>query len=257
MPNSVIEHYTQNYNEDKRHENPFGFIQEIRSKQLIERYLKDAPMSVLDIGGATGVYSFWLADLGHTVSLLDIVPLHTETVTARNAKRQHKLQHILTGDAQNYEFPDTYDLILLHGPLYHIVEREKRVAMLNHIRQYLNPSGVILGFAIHRYAGYFYGVRSGSILEENYKKIVLEEVKTGVRQRGTDWYFHTPNELHSEFEEVGLIVDDLKSVTTQVWMLPEIADNLTNQAYLESVLELAEAMEDEVEIGQDLMCAGK
>jgi hypothetical protein len=55
-------------------------IQKLRTKELLSRYLKDYPMSILDVGGARGVYAFYLADLGHSISLFDIVPRHIADV---------------------------------------------------------------------------------------------------------------------------------------------------------------------------------
>ena len=257
MSNNLIEYYVNQFDEGLRHRDPFGVIQELRTRELILRYLQDEPMSILDVGGANGVYSFFLADLGHHVTLLDIAPNHIEEAEQLNARRDRQLQQILLGDAQTYETSARYDLILLHGPLYHIVEREQRVAVLQRMKRLLKVNGRILGFGINRYAGYFYGVHSGAILKEPYRQIVKEEMKNGIRNKAPGWYFHTPTELTAEFEEAGLKVTASKSVTTQVWMLPDIESMIQDADNLRLILQLAQEAEDAVQIGQDLLCVGE
>ncbi len=257
MSDDIVEYYVNQYNESSRHRDPFGVIQELRTKELISRYCQEQPMTILDVGGANGVYSFFLADLGHRVSLLDIAPNHIEQALQHNATRERKLQQVLLGDAQTFESAEKYDLILVHGPLYHIVEREQRIAVLQRMKRLLKANGRILGFGINRYAGYFYGVHSGQILKEEYRRIVKEEMKHGIRNKAPGWYFHTPHELMTEFEEAGLAVAAIKSVTTQVWMLPGIEMMIQDADSLRLMLQLAQEAEDAVQIGQDLLCVGE
>ena len=257
MSNDLVEYYVNQYDEGSRHRDPFGVIQELRTKFLLSRYLHDDPMSILDVGGANGVYSFFLADLGHRVSLLDIAPNHIEQAEQLNAERERKLEQILLGDVQTFATSARYDLILLHGPLYHMIVREKRIAVLQRMKRLLKANGRILGFGINRYAGYFYGVHSGQILKEDYRQIVKEEMKNGIRHKAPSWYFHTPDELTAEFEEAGLAVAAIKSVTTQVWMLPGIGTMIQDVDSLRLILQLAQEAEDAVQIGQDLLCVGE
>ena len=60
----IIKHYNENPETD-RLDSPNGQLEFIRTKEIISRYLSKAPLKVLDVGGATGKYSFWLAELGH------------------------------------------------------------------------------------------------------------------------------------------------------------------------------------------------
>ena len=52
MKKRVIDYYSDQYNEGLRHRDPFGIIQEIRTRELISRYLKNDVISILDVGGA-------------------------------------------------------------------------------------------------------------------------------------------------------------------------------------------------------------
>ena len=61
----------------------------------------------------------------------------------------------------------------------------------------------------------------------------------------------------AEYEEAGLCVVDIKSVKTQIWMLPEIETLINNPSSMNEVLNMAREVEDHVEIGQALFCVGK
>jgi len=258
MSESVTEYYSEHYSEALRHRtDAFGIIQEIRTNELITRHLKAEKLNILDVGGATGVYSFYMAECGHDVSLLDITPNHIEQAKKRNVDSDVKLKKFILGDARSFETDERYDMIIIHGPLYHIIDREERISLLRNMKSLLTPKGVILGFGINRYAGYFYGVRSGKILQEDYRDVVLDEIKTGKRNSAPGWYFHKSEELRSEFEEAGFTVTNMKSVTTQVWMLPDIDEMISDSESLKTILEIAKRSEDEVGIGQDLMCVGR
>jgi hypothetical protein len=59
-----------------------GSLELVRTKVLLERLLPAPPASVLDVGGAFGVYAGWLAERGHPVKIVDPIPLHVESARA-------------------------------------------------------------------------------------------------------------------------------------------------------------------------------
>lgn len=253
MSSLVEEYYTDKYREELRHNDPFGVIQELRTKEIISRYLKKG-IKILDIGGANGIYSFYFSSKGYDVTLMDITPRHIELAREKNSKVDGKLANIILGDALTYKSKKKYDLIILHGPLYHITDRGRRIKMLNNISNLLSSKGKILGFAINRYAGYFYGVRTGEILNSEYREKVISEAKSGFRDSGPGWHFHKPEELIKEFQEASYTVTSVKSVAGQLWMIPDIDKLISDSSKLKEVLEITAKMEDHVDIGQDLVC---
>ena len=54
-----------------------------RTKQIISRYLPKKPATILDIGAGPGVYTSWLAEMGHIVHLVDPTPLHVTQAKER------------------------------------------------------------------------------------------------------------------------------------------------------------------------------
>ena len=121
--------YQNKYNENNRMDrNPLEYL---RCKEIISRYLKDEVMRIADIGGATGVFSFWLAKQGHLVSLLDYTPLHIDQAKENGASLGIKLHSYDCGDAKCLPYESgEFDLVLLMGPLYHMQKAEDRLQCL-------------------------------------------------------------------------------------------------------------------------------
>ncbi|KAI0349776.1 S-adenosyl-L-methionine-dependent methyltransferase [Trametes cingulata] len=91
-------------------------------------------LKILDIGGGTGPYSFALAALGHSVTLVDISPglLALARERAASLPPTARPARILEGDATSLssvlpaDERGTFDAVLLLGPLYHIMSAELR-----------------------------------------------------------------------------------------------------------------------------------
>ncbi|HLK56129.1 MAG TPA: hypothetical protein VKU00_06180, partial [Chthonomonadaceae bacterium] len=76
MP-EIVGHYNEG-REQQRLASGIGRLEYARTQELLQRCLPPPPATVLDIGGGAGVYSFWLAELGYSVHLVDAMPLHIE-----------------------------------------------------------------------------------------------------------------------------------------------------------------------------------
>ena len=80
----AIREYYDRAPEEARLERGASQLEHVRSQELILRHAPQPPAVVLDVGGAAGVYSFWLAELGYEVRLLDAVPRLIEVARLRN-----------------------------------------------------------------------------------------------------------------------------------------------------------------------------
>jgi ubiquinone/menaquinone biosynthesis C-methylase UbiE len=183
----------------------------VRSRELLGRFLPRPPASVLDVGGGTGIYAAWLARVGYQVRLLDPVPLHIEQAISVAANQPEHVFTAAIGDARNIEEPDdSYDAVLLMGPLYHLTERKDRLRALAEAKRVVGPGGRILSVAISRFASLLDGLRMGALINPDFSRIVDRDLRDGQHRNPRtelhpDWfttaYFHHPEELATEVRE--------------------------------------------------------
>src|SRR6476661_372733 len=81
---SIAEYYQRAPEEHRLEQGPF-LLEELRTRELIERHVCRPPATVLDVGGAAGAYALWLADAGYTVHLIDAVPRLVTEAERRSA----------------------------------------------------------------------------------------------------------------------------------------------------------------------------
>lgn len=118
--------------EESRLQSGASQLEELRTRELILRHAPKPPAIVLDVGGAAGPYAFWLAGLGYEVQLIDAVPRLIAVAQSRNEEAVHRLASCTVADARALpEDDETAAMVLMLGPLYHLVEREDRLAALS------------------------------------------------------------------------------------------------------------------------------
>jgi ubiquinone/menaquinone biosynthesis C-methylase UbiE len=257
----VIEHYNQ-YDEAERLKHDIGPFEQARTQELILRYLPPAPAVVLDVGGASGPYSFWMAGLGYPVHLVDLVPRHIQQAEqASGQSGTPRLASLRVGDARQLDFTDNFaDAVLMHGPLYHLSDRRERIKAIAEARRVLCPGGVLLAFAITRYAGLIYGLRNAYVFDPVYHKMIRTEVTTGLRENPPGWlftfpnaFFHHPDELKAEVEEGGLRHAGTLGVIGPAWMVPDLDASWLDEAQRQVLIDISRLTENEPALGPRLM----
>ena len=239
----IIRNY-KNFNEDGRLKSPFGIIEELHTKELITRHLSPEPMDIYDVGAGTGVSSSWLAGLGHQVHFSDIVPKHVEIFKERFGTSPNVVS-INIEDARRLSYENgVADLIILNGPLYHLTERKDRIQCLKEAWRILKQHGKLLGFTISRFAGLNYAMSSGEIFNDDYFKMVTQEINSGVRDNRdlrnktfSSAYFHHLEEIEAEFADAGFVVENSFGVGL-AWNLPGLEETSFDEMKKQRLLEV-------------------
>lgn len=60
LDRAIAEYYQRTPEEDRLRQGPF-VLEELRTREVIERHAPRPPATVLDVGGAAGAYALWLA----------------------------------------------------------------------------------------------------------------------------------------------------------------------------------------------------
>ncbi len=124
---------------------------------------RDLPRSarILDVGGGPGRYTLALAEEGHAVELLDLSAGNIAFAETKAAALGIALASARQGDARDLSaYPDgSYDRVLVLGPLYHLVEREAQVRVIEEAVRVLKPGGLAFFGFISRYAAFHFNAK--------------------------------------------------------------------------------------------------
>ena len=231
---SGIELFYNKASEEDRLSKGMGVFEFERIKHLISLYLKDSS-TVLDIGGGTGKYSEWLSKLNHHVYMIEPVDKHLRIAEDRSRKLKNKFK-VIKGESKDLDFPNNFaDLIVLHGPLYHLQNREDRIQTINEAKRVLKKDGVILGFGINCTASTLVGLLNGLIYKPSFLEMCKAELTSGIHNQPEDFpwllaeaFYHKPSVLKDEFLQCDLKIDKLFAVEGLVWLDKDYYSNMLN-----------------------------
>jgi ubiquinone/menaquinone biosynthesis C-methylase UbiE len=253
LPDEALIHY-EGGREAERLLNSVGQLELVRTQELLSRYLPPPPASIFDVGGGTGIYAFWLAQQGYEVHLIDAVPLHIEEARRSSESQPDRpLASMAVGDARQLNREDaSVDVVLLLGPLYHLTERIDRVGALREAHRILRDGGIVFAAGISRFASTLDGLFRGYLDDPEFVRIVQRDLAEGQHRNPnnhpdyfTTTFFHHPDELKTEIEEVGLQCEGVFAIEGPGWLLQNFEEQWGELARRERLLEAIRWLEIE------------
>jgi ubiquinone/menaquinone biosynthesis C-methylase UbiE len=228
-------------------------LEEIRTRELIERHAPPPPAVVVDVGGGAGAYALWLADAGFTVHLVDAAPRLIAEARRRSGALERPLASCGVGDARALELADgCAHAVLLLGPLYHLTDSADRMRALRESDRVLTPGGVLFAAAISRYASALDGLARDLFADPRFTAIVEQDLTNGQHRNPTDRldyfttaYFHRPEDLRAEIEGAGFLIEGVYGLEGPGWFLPDLAERWAHPRQRADLLRLARQLQAE------------
>ncbi len=222
-------------------------LEKERTLRILKKWLPSPPATILDVGGAAGVYAFPLAEMGYKVHLIDPVAQHISQAKERAAIEKKELSGYSVGDARKIDWKEaSADAVLFLGPLYHLIERKDRLLALSEAKRVLKPGGLLFAAGIARCASLMDAMHKDTVFAK--LSVIEDELKTGVHRKITTGmtfaYLHRPAELKEELETAGFKNVTVRTIEGPVWE-KRVIEALQDKKEWERLLDILETIETE------------
>ena len=183
--------------------------------------------------------------------LIDPVELHIRQAQDASKKSGIQLSSFHQADARELPFDDAeFDIALLLGPLYHLIEEPERERALREAHRILKPDGLIFAAAISRYGSIVDGFFLNRISDRRFAEIMKNDMTSGIhlnedRSPGyfTTAFFHKPNQLKKEMKAAGFKKVGILAVESVFSYIPDLDSRWENESYRSLLLDTLRAME--------------
>ena len=181
-----IEKYYNKFNEEKRLNTRHGQIEYritmkyihdgINKLMTANNYKNNSELSILDIGAGTGRYSVPLSNEGYSVSAIELVKYNLGILKKKESKVD-----AYQGNALNLKRfkDDSFDISLLFGPMYHLLNDEDKIKALSEAKRVTKPGGLIyVAYIMNEYAIVMYGIAENKLKECLEKSMLSDDFHT-------------------------------------------------------------------------------
>jgi S-adenosylmethionine-dependent methyltransferase len=207
--------------------------------RALGEHLPPPPAHVLDCGGGPGRYAIELAGRGYGVILFDLSSGCLQLAKEKAYAAGVSLTAFEQGNATDLSrFSDErFDAVLLMGPLYHLLEEDRRAKALAEAYRVLKPGGSLFAAFITRYAPVRYAAANEPTLPVEQPEMIERVLNSGrLPPRGEAGsafvaYFAHPSEVVPLCRSAGFEVLSILGVEGVVSQIEERVNALTGAAW--------------------------
>lgn len=251
-----IKNYYKYFNEkDRLITDNSGKLEYEMTMRILRDYLPQNA-KILDLGGAAGIYSFPLAEFGYEIYLAD---LSEDLINQAKKQNENKINKIKSCDVVNavdlsiYE-DHQFDVVLLFGPLYHLLEENERKQCLKEVNRVLKNDGMVFASFIPYLSGSIAIIDRYFRHPEQVNANTLDEVfKTGKFNNMADkgfqeGYYPTSKEIEELFNNCNFEKIDIKSIRGIGYEKENNIYSITDKQVFNKIMELIEKTSNNKEI---------
>ena len=204
--NLVCEFYTNSEKEENRaYTSKARGLEFHYTKKLLSKYVSKEAL-VIEIGCATGYYGIYLHDKCKEYTGIDITPKHIEKFNEKIMELKLKNIRAFVGNAINLNSigDNSYDVVLILGPMYHLSAKERELALLE-AKRICKINGIIMCSYINKLGGY---LQEGILVSP--EKYPNKKANEFILEKGTDdiktdlFFLTTPEEMEEMAISKGL-----------------------------------------------------
>jgi S-adenosylmethionine-dependent methyltransferase len=196
--------------------------------------------AILDCGGGPGRYSFELAKAGHQVTLFDLSTANLALAKQKSVELGISLAGYYQGNALDLSrfAGDSFDTVLLMGPLYHLIEIAERRQAIREAVRVLKPGGLLFATFVTRYAFLLYLLKDDPAQIAAYPPQLIDHLLADginlVSEENpgfTHAYFAHPMEISPFMAENGLAQLRLTAVEPLISFLEDAVNQLPRESF--------------------------
>lgn len=142
MEYGYLEAYYSEKDENTRLLSQHGQVEYLTTMHYIKQYVKPGSR-ILEVGAGTGRYAIALARAGYQVSAVELLAHNIDIFRTQMTENDHIDLHQGNAlDLSRFE-SDSFDAVLVLGPLYHLYSDDDKCQALNEAKRVLKPDGVL------------------------------------------------------------------------------------------------------------------
>lgn len=234
--NHVIKFY-ESFDEDSRLQTRKSKrIEFITTTKILDSYFKQ-PTNILEVGAGSGVYSFYFAQHGHTVTATDLSEKHIAVMHEKSKHSDRFPIQMFEADATDLHMlaDNSFDAVLCLGPMYHLVDLDMQKRCISECLRVLKPEGIVAFAYIPRHQVFPYVVQGDrKYFTDEWLDRILSRGSTRAAEQDSFWtdaYYHTPEQIEQLLIEHQMEIVDHIATDGIAPLMGEFIDQLDDEEY--------------------------